>query len=124
MDRTYAETTGHAPFDWNKWLDAAIEQHPGQDDYGRKVDMSADWCLCACGNACAIIPRAVKSGYDDRGVHIPQGAPLDDQLRAHGMEFYCLVEEGRFQEAKNTLQLIEARSAILIQEELAKLNQK
>lgn len=123
-DKSYAEATGHAPFDWNKWLDAAIEKEPNREERDMKCEMAANWSLCACGNACAIIPRVSQSQWDDDGVYIQAGAPVDPELRELGMDFYDAVMEKEYKHAKRILGEIEARAVIVIEQELAKLNQK
>lgn len=120
-DRTYAETTGRAPLDWNKWLDDAIEKTPDRDGLYDAVMRAREWTTCACGNQCAIIPR------DE------YGEPLDEELAALGSAFYACLNTASFDpelapcklcEAKTILGDIEARAAAVIKETLAQLNSK
>lgn len=124
MDRTYAETTGHAPFDWNKWLDAAIADPNSitKEEHAKVCGLSFKWVTCACGNQCAIIPR-YETGVEPEDDPGP-GMPEDPVLQSLGGDFHAEITYKGWGEAKRVLQDIEARSAILIQEELAKLNQK
>lgn len=117
-DRTYAEVSGHAPFDWNKWLDAAIKKTPSEDECEAMVQKAGAWTTCACGNMCAIIPRKGDPSYWQ------SGEPVDSALMSLGMWFYDCIKTKRWGRAKEVLAKIEARSTILIQEELAKLNQR
>lgn len=109
-DKTYAESNGIPAFDWNDALD-----HPGEF-----IDLhlkSRDWVTCACGNQCAIIPRHKEAmGFQQRG------EPKDDSLSDLGCEFHECVLESDYTKAKMILGQIEAHSAILIAQELAKLN--
>lgn len=109
MDKTYAETQGEAPIDWNKFL----ANPPEKDSYDHMVaaDLSGEWVTCACGNQCAIIPR-----------HEYKGSPMDAELAKLGLDFCDDICEARWPVARATLAAIEARSAVLIREELAQLN--
>jgi len=111
-DKTYAETMGAAPFDWWKALDNPPDLEPAQ--HWVLMRRSADWVSCACGNQCAIIPRTNSPGMI--------GVPVDQELRQLGYDFHANICRGGWGSAKSILKEIEARSTILIQEELAKLN--
>lgn len=121
MDRTYAEATGHAPFDWNKWLDAAIADPDsiGKEEHDRVAGLSVKWVTCACGNQCAIIPRSEYVYTVEAG----PGSPLDPELDDLGSDFHMAICSWEWIEAKEILRKIEARAAVVIAEELAKLNQ-
>lgn len=114
MDKTYCETRGEKPFDWNRELDELIAGRSGSLTDDRRLDMAFHWVTCACGNQCAIIPRLSIE-------HNP-GAPEDNQLAHLGMRFHDDITCRAWLGAKQTLARIEARSAILIAEELARLN--
>src|SRR6266853_2146737 len=107
MDKTFAETQGIAPFDWNKALDDVISVSPDNDTCNYLANKAESWVTCACGNQCAIIPR-----YDD------EGEPRDCDLADLGYKFYSSVGAKNFIKAKTILRDIEARSAILIKQEL------
>lgn len=109
MDKTYAETQNEAPFDWNKAL--ANPPDYRSEEHDRLAEKAESWTTCACGNQCAIIPR-----FGAR--------PEDAILASLGLSFYDEVSNGEWEKSKETLQAIEARSAILIQQELAKRNSK
>lgn len=106
--KTYCETKGEKPFDWNRELDSLIA---GREltgwEHDNLSDKALEWTTCACGNQCSIIPR-------DR-----EGMPLDTLLRGLGSEFFSYVENGSWQDAKIILNDIEARAAIVIAEILA-----
>lgn len=121
MDKTFAETQGEAPFDWNKWLDMAIKSQPDAKDMDDKYWLSAQWTTCACGNQCAIIPRFE---YDEEYGDFDKvkSAPMDSDLRRLGIRFHHEISRRNWIFAKDVLQQIEARSAILIAEELSKLS--
>lgn len=116
MDKTYAETMGEQPFDWNLALDKAIKTPPSKFELETMYKMASQWKLCACGNQCAIIPR------HPQGYHT-YGAPQDFELMQLGYRFHGQISGHQFLRAKATLAEIEARSAIVIQETLAGLNQ-
>lgn len=117
MDKTYAETQNEAPFDWNKAL--ANPPDYGSPDYDNLYILSGDWTTCACGNECAIIPR-----YKQDSLRFAKGQPKDEALADLGHRFHNQITMAEWEDAKETLQAIEARSAILIQQELAKRNSK
>lgn len=110
-DKTYAETQGKAPFDWNRALDSAIAEEPDHITWRQLCHRAQDWVTCAVGNQCAIIPRC-KSW---------RGQPYDDRLSNLGLRFFDAVEDRGWRSAKILLDNIEQRSAYLIKEELAKL---
>lgn len=118
MDKTFSETQGIAPFDWNKALDAAIAQEPEFETWKDLKYRAMRWPSCACGNQCAIIPR--NDDPEDESGH---GAPNDPDLFQLGLGFYSHVEQRQWAFAKQTLVYIEDRAEILIRQELAKLNQ-
>lgn len=107
-DKTYSETRDEAPFDWHQAL-----RFPEMHDHPRLCDMAASWVTCACGNQCAIIPRAVAGKEDD----VRRGADRRHPERAWIRVCGCSAEY-----AERILFGIEARSAILIAEEPAKRN--
>lgn len=108
MDKTYAETQGQPPFDWNQFL--ANPPTLNSAVHGSARIRATDWVTCACGNQCAIIPRT--------DTH----APLDIALSNLGLNFCGQIDIGNWSGASRTLRAIEARSTVLIAEELAKLN--
>ena len=116
MDKTYAETKGKSAFDWSKAIQMQIDQHPQRHTKNELYDLSGNFVTCACGNACAIIPRAV-----DYGERLP-GEPMDNILAALGYRFHTEISEESWEDAQVTLESIESRSAELIQLELTKLN--
>lgn len=100
--KTYAESQGEAPLDWNHWLDEAIRKEPSEYERDEAAELALGWVTCACGNLCDSIPR---DGC---------GAPRDAQLYYEGCEFSDLIESGEWKQAKTTLVGIEARSAFLL----------
>lgn len=127
MDRTYSEATGHAPFDWNKWLDAAIADPESvtQKEHERVRGLSFHWVTCACGNQCAIIPRIEHPiVLDPSEEHAGPGMPEDTVLANLGGDFHANITTREWSEAKQILRDIEIRADLLIKEELAKLNQR
>jgi hypothetical protein len=98
--KNYAETKGERAFDWNNFLDNPPEYL--SIEHYRACDLAGEWVTCACGNLCDIIPRS------------PIGRPSDTDLESLGVNFYYSVKEGEWQNAKNTLWLIEKRSEELI----------
>lgn len=106
--KTYAEASHEKPFDWNKALDDAIADMPDDYTFCELTNRASLWTTCACGNQCELIPRN------------SEGAPKDDRLRYLGIQFYESIEDMKPKRAKAILAQIEALSAILIAEELAK----
>jgi hypothetical protein len=74
---------------------------------------SLRWVTCACGNTCDILPR------EDGGLCGP-GRPKDFILAELGGQFPVYIGGGRYDEGLECLDKIEARAAILIEEELKK----
>lgn len=120
MDKTYAETHGQTPFDWRLFLTRAIADKITHEEYQGALERARRWVACACGNQCAIIPREQTIINPHRMLH----APLDEELELLGRDFYQDMHAEDYDRALATLTGIEARSAILIAEELAKLNAK
>jgi len=118
MDKTYAETRGQAPFDWNLFLEKAINDPSSISDleYGKIFHLSGTWVTCACGNQCAIIPRSISGPF--------YGSPVDILLNTLGMALSQSVKAWEWLEARNILHKIGERSQVLIKEELAKLNKE
>lgn len=110
MDKTYAEVSGAQPFDWRKALIDADDNGLTKRQWEDLSEWSAGWPTCACGNQCAILERDMN------------GQPLDMELRNSGLNFYAAIEEGNYKDALLILDRIEARAAVLVKEELAKLN--
>jgi hypothetical protein len=106
--KTYAEGQGKEPFDWSRVIDRAIKQEPSDKRWSELADAAGNWVTCACGAQCSILPRD-HNGY-----------PLDSILEQLGTDFFIDVDNREWKSAKKTLDQIEARSAILIAEELAK----
>lgn len=104
--KTYAETRGKEPFDWNKFLDdriAGVEL--SEDDQARASRLAYHWVTCACSLQCASIPR------DERG------GPYDSKLNKLGCRFMDEIEQSEWEDAKETLQWIEKRSAEILTEQ-------
>lgn len=93
--KTFAETKGEPPFDWNAFL--AKDQFT-EDEMIKALDLSGEWVTCACGNLCAALPRT------------PDGEPLDCELAKLGCEFneaICSMEA--FHRWINTKEIIKWR---------------
>jgi hypothetical protein len=104
--KTYSERKKKPPFDWNKFLDRAINDQITDKEYDKACDLSADWVTCACGNQCEILPR------DE------DGEPLDGELYSFGLTFNKEIEEQKYKDAKKTLDRIEKRSTKLIKKHI------
>lgn len=115
-DKTYAETQGQPAFDWRTTLDKAINRDLGdglnEDEHEALIELAQGWVTCACGNQCAIIPRDIN------------GQPRDENLIRLGARFFYAIEDGEWEYAKEVLEQIEARSDILIKQELAILKEQ
>lgn len=112
-DKTYSETQGVPSFDWWK----ALNNPESHGTYNMAM-RAKSWVTCACGNQCAIIPRH----EGQRSMFWMDGEPLDVKLSDLGVEFYGAVSSGLFEDAKGVLREIEARSAVLIAEQLQTLS--
>lgn len=98
---TFSEKKGVQPFDWNK---ALTNPNKTEEDWDDMYERASDWVTCACGNACAIIPR---NGY---------GMPLDVKLNTLGYRFYNKIASLKELDALGVLDAIEKRSAEIIAE--------
>lgn len=96
--KTYSETQGQEPFDWNKALNAR------KKDWHYLEIIAGLWVTCACGNQCDAIPR------DN------DGCPEDNILRYLGVCFMNAIERHKTQISKEILEKIEYRSSELINE--------
>lgn len=99
--KTYAESKGYKPFDWNEFLN---KENITEEEWDNSTKLAQDWVTCACGNQCDIIPR-----NDD-------GDPKDWELTTLGYAFFKHIESRRIDDAKQILKAIEKRSAYLIDE--------
>ena len=99
---TYAEYVGAALFNWHEFLDNAPKDYD-DERWQKAQSLSAQWVSCACGNQCAVLPRA----EDD-------GEPADSNLAALGFVFYRLIRDREVLSAKVCLAQIEQRSAYLL----------
>jgi len=99
--KTYSELKGNKAFDWNAFLENPPEK--GSAEQWEASNLSGEWVTCACGNQCDIIPRS------------PLGCPEDYLLEKLGCIFYEDINAGEWQNAKNTLYLIERRSQEIIE---------
>jgi|SRR6185437_10517233 len=108
--KTYAETQGKAPLDWNAFL--AKESYT-YDQLTDARNRASSWVTCACGNQCDIIPRDLD------------GAPIDAALDDLGSSFYNAICDMRLylynkyfeefrQKAISALHAIEFRSQEII----------
>ena len=97
--KTYTETEGQDPFDWNAFLN---KEFITEDEWFEAWDLAGNWVTCACGNQCDIIPRDAH------------GIPDDSILNGLGIDFHVSIAHEDSLEAKEVLKLIEERSAFLI----------
>lgn len=97
--RTYAESKGKKPFDWNEFLN---KENITEEEWDNASKLAQEWVTCACGNQCDVIPR-----NDD-------GDPKDWKLTSLGCLFFRFITLKRADDAKITLKAIEKRSAYLI----------
>lgn len=104
--KTYTETQGEKPFNWNeaiqRGIDGLIVEY--SEEHELLIKLSQSWVTCPCGNQCDVIPR------------IEGGVPEDDKLSDLGVSFSMEVEDFEWKEAKEILARIEKRSAELINE--------
>jgi hypothetical protein len=98
--KTYSETQGKKFFDWNAFLENPPKKETLSHRYA--IDLSGQWVTCACGNLCDIIPRGSF------------GTPLDNELQRLGFMFSADIEQALWENAKNTIYLIDKRSQEII----------
>ena len=96
--KTYSESQGEKPFDWNKALENPSDYEPGYLN-----DLSMSWVTCACGNQCDVILRSEE-----------EGCPEDPILCKLGVDFNNCIEFCEWHMAKKVLAQIEERSAFII----------
>lgn len=102
--KTYSETRGIFPFDWNQVLDDLIAGKESEYDLDKISNRASYWVTCAVGNLCDIIPRNNL------------GEPIDRKLSFLGNYFPYLIKNKYWHGAKEILQQIELCSAELINE--------
>lgn len=100
--KTYAEENEEEPFDWNQWLEDAMQGKHSFADWEEANELAEDWVTCACGNQCKLIPRTSA------------GEPLDDMLIRLGVQFSSHIRNLEYVKAKKTLAAIERRSAQIL----------
>jgi len=98
--KTYAESRGEKPFDWNKAL-----ENPSDYPSGYLSELSGSWVTCACGNQCDVILRSEE-----------EGCPEDPILCKLGVDFNNCIDSRFWNSAKQVLAQIEERSAFIINE--------
>src|SRR5258706_9054437 len=77
--KTYAESQGKKPFNWNAFLKKKTYTPA---ELRKASRLAQSWVTCACGNMCAIIPR---DSFCD--------GPEDSQLSKLGTRFYGQIED-------------------------------
>lgn len=109
--KTYAETKGKKPFDWNKFLDKAERGKCSEDELFEAGNLAGSWVTCACGNLCNKLPRD------------SQGKPIDKELNKLGSNFFDDIGDIYahsdnpvlyVKKARYSLEKIEERSAYLL----------
>lgn len=86
ITKSYAQTKGKRPFDWEEFIlspEFSIQSLEAAQNKARS------WVTCACGQQCSIIPRA------------DSGVPMDDVLEELGAEF--LIKIGDIKRAYRVL---------------------
>ena len=104
--KTYAESVGEKPFDWNEFL--SRESHSDLD-WNWAHSLARKWPTCACGNLCDVIPRKKEGDYFGMG-----GEPLDKKLTDLGLDFLNAIYAHNALSARITLHQIETRSAEIL----------
>jgi hypothetical protein len=110
--RTYAEATGHAPFDWAEFLNRESETIT-EDEWIHAQRRAQSWPTCACGNLCDAIPRWMGSEDELGGSH---GEPKDRNLSNLGYGFFSAVFDHDIPSACSIFAQIEARSTEILKE--------
>lgn len=100
--KTYSESKDRANFDWNDFLERAINGTISMGDQEYAECLANNWITCACGNLCKSIPR------------YKNGEPKDFILNILGSKFYTAISHKNYDEAKEILKRIEERSIELL----------
>jgi len=90
-------------WDWFAYLDA--DEDTKEKYWGEAIDKSSNWVTCACGQLCDALPR----DNDTR-------APEDDILSNLGVDFDQEIQSGDWDEARDVLFKIEARTTELLEQ--------
>lgn len=80
--KKYVEVKKKKTFDWNVAL-AKDCKDMTEKEVKKMDELAQQWVTCACGNQCAIIPRAEQ----ETDIRKP-GSPLDEKLHELGTHFY------------------------------------
>ena len=89
-------------WEWYAYLDASEEI---KDKYKiASYELSNEWITCACGQVCEVLPKYISN------------APKDGILFGLGVTFNNFIHENEFDEAKITLDEIEARTIFLLKQ--------
>jgi hypothetical protein len=89
-------------WDWYAFLDASEEI---KQEYSIEASNEAKgWRTCACGQVCNVLPKGVS------------GSPKDRRARYLGLDFNSQIHDENWEEAKKTLDEIEARTIFLLQQ--------
>ena len=90
-------------WDWYAFLDASEEI---KEEYAEvAIVFAKSWTTCACGQVCDVLPKTV---FDD--------APKDRRARYLGLDFNSQIHHENWEEAKITLDAIEARTIFLLKQ--------
>lgn len=111
--KTYAESRGCEPFDWNLWLAKAARDGATEEEWSQATLASSRWVTCATGNQCTIIPRDEKGQPKDAVAVILGG----------GSGFDRAIMDRDIPRAQHLLRLIELHSAFLVECEVQKLRE-
>lgn len=109
--KTFAETRGEKPFDWNK---ALREDTISDEKWEEMENLAKSWVTCACGNQCSVLERTES------------GSPKDDILAKLGGDygFFAAIKARDVEASLHMLSLIEQRSAFLIKRKEREIQEK
>ena len=89
-------------WDWYAFLDASEEI---KEEFSEDASELANaWITCACGQVCNVLPKSLY------------GAPKDREARYLGIAFNQDIVDEDWDEAKETLNKIEARTIFLLKQ--------
>ena len=89
-------------WDWYAFLNASKEVK--EENKHRADYLAGGWKTCACGQVCDVLPKGVND------------SPKDEEANELGVKFYYNIEEEKWDEAKETLDEIEARTIFLLKQ--------
>ena len=90
-------------WDWYAFIDDSEEVKLAYEEQAE--DLASSWITCACGQVCSVLPKRFESM-----------CPLDNELMYLGNSFHAEIDNKKWEEAKEILDKIEARTIFLLKQ--------